>query len=238
MQRLQALQEFTQLGSGYSLAFRDLQIRGAGDLLGAKQHGSMASVGFELYTQLIHEAVELHRAVQAGELDKAALRTQDGSALISELEPLPPLEIPVSALIPDSYVKDQAQRLYYYQRMMSCRTMEQLGQVQAEVEDRYGRAPDLVTNAFDIVALRMRMRECGISKVDGHGGRLSVWFKERQRIPPMAFSILGRRNRECYLTRDSLIWPFSGGPLAAAQRLLDGFESAVQEAAQASGAYA
>ncbi len=230
MQRLQALQEFTALGSGYSLAFRDLQIRGAGELLGAKQHGSMASVGFELYTQLIHEAVELHRAVAAGEVDKAALRALDGSVAASELEPLPALEIPVVALIPDGYIKDQAQRLYYYQQMMSARTAAELGEVQGEVEDRYGRPPDPVSNAFAVVSLRMRMREAGISKIDGHGGRLSVSFKDRRKVPPMAFSALGKRNRECYLTRDSLIWPFSGSPLDAAQRFLGEFERAVGEA--------
>jgi transcription-repair coupling factor (superfamily II helicase) len=220
MQRLQALQEFTALGSGYSLAFRDLQIRGAGDLLGAKQHGSMASVGFELYTQLIHEAVELHKAVAAGEMDKAALKTLDGSVAASELEPLPAHEVPVTALIPDGYIKDQAQRLYYYQRMMGSRNVEQLGEVQSEVEDRYGHAPEPVSNAFAIVAQRMRMRDLGLTKIDGHGGRLSIWFKERQKVPPLALSILGKRNRECYLTRDTLVGPFAGGPVAAAEKFL------------------
>jgi transcription-repair coupling factor (superfamily II helicase) len=149
MHRLQALQEFSSLGSGYSLAFRDLQIRGAGELLGAKQHGTMVAVGYELFTQLINEAVLILKSSVDGETPSAADEARDP---LESLTPLPQFEVPVVALLPDSYIKDQAQRLFYYQRMMSAREEKTLGEVQAEVEDRYGHPPEPVRNAFAIMA--------------------------------------------------------------------------------------
>ncbi len=232
MSRLQALQEFTALGSGYSLAFRDLQIRGAGELLGAKQHGAMASVGYELFTQLIHEAVALQRAIaDAPTGERASSVTVDD--VLAESEPLPALELPVTAMIPDSYIKDEAQRLYYYQRIMSARDRHRLGEVEVEVEDRYGHPPEPVRTAFAIMQLRVRMRESGMSKADGKGGRLSVAFKHRASVPPMAFSLLGKRNRECYLSRDALVWPFTGDSLRAMECLMDEFEACLREVEQA-----
>lgn len=213
--RLQALQEFSQLGSGYSLAFRDLQIRGAGELLGAKQHGAMASVGYELYVQLIDDAVQALRRAVDGE--KPALTADE---VLATLEPLPMFEIPVAALIDGHYVTDQAQRLFYYKEMMACKSEEELGAVQAEIEDRYGHPPESVRNAFEIMILRMKGRELGMDKLVAQGGRITVSFKDKSRIPPLLWSQLGRRYKSCYLTRDQLIWPFEGSALEAASRLV------------------
>ncbi len=220
MQRLQALQEFSTLGSGYSLAFRDLQIRGAGELLGAKQHGAMANVGYELFTQLINEAVaQLKDAVDSPE--EAEKQQATGDRL--QEEPLPAFDIPIEAFLPDSYIKDQAQRLYYYQRMMSCRDEKSLGEVQAEVEDRYGHSTEEVSNAFAIMSQRMRGREFGFEKLDAKQGRMSVQFKDRGAIPPRVFSIIGQKHRDVYLTRESLIWPYVGNPIQAVEKMLSGF---------------
>jgi transcription-repair coupling factor (superfamily II helicase) len=222
--RLQALQEFSTLGSGYSLAFRDLQIRGAGELLGAKQHGAMVTVGFELYTQLINEAVaQLKNAV-----DGPTPGTTDEIDM-SSIEPLPACDLPAVAFLPESYIREQAQRLYFYQRMMSCRNLEELGEVRGEIEDRYGHPPDEVQAAFAILHLRMRARDLGLSKIDGKGGRLSVDFRDRQSVSPRAISLLGRKNRECYVSKDSLIWPYSGSPISALERFLAFFEDALAQ---------
>jgi len=121
LHRLQALQEFSSLGSGYSLAFRDLQIRGAGDLLGAKQHGAMATVGFELYTQLINEEVAVLKAFADSDGKKKAPDADPLEGLV----PLPTVDLPVSALIPNTYIGDSAQRLFYYKEIMSCRTLDE-----------------------------------------------------------------------------------------------------------------
>jgi len=230
VQRLQALQEFSNLGSGYSLAFRDLQIRGAGELVGAKQSGTMQTIGYELYTQLINEAVAALKA----SVDGTATVADEGRG-VAELEnlgPLPTFDLPVVALIPEGYIKDAAQRLYYYQRMMSAGTEDELGEVQSEVEDRYGHPPDQVSNAFAVMGQRLRARSLGISKLEASQGRLNVQFADRTSIPPRVFSILGRKHRDAYVTRDALIWPYSGNPILAVERLMASFEGSVHQLEQ------
>jgi len=224
LQRLQALQEFSSLGSGYSLAFRDLQIRGAGELLGAKQHGAMAAVGYELYSQLIEEAVN---ALKAG-VDIAPT-LGDAVDPLARLEPLPTFEYSVVALIPESYIGDQAQRLYYYQKMMSARNIEELGEAAAEIEDRYGHPPEPVKNAFAIMHYRMIGRELGIEKLDGKEGRLAVTFKDPAKVPPRAISILGKKYRESYVTRGQLIWPYRTDPLSATDSMLKRFRESLEQ---------
>jgi transcription-repair coupling factor (superfamily II helicase) len=225
IQRLQALQEFSNLGSGYSLAFRDLQIRGAGELLGAKQSGTMQTVGYELYSQLINEAVaQLKSAVDSPEDRRPK---EDGDAL--EAPTLPQFDVPVVALIPNHYIKDDAQRLYYYQRMMSARSETHLGEVQGEVEDRYGHPPEQVANAFAVMGQRLRAATLGISKIDANQGRLNVTFVDRTAIPPRVFSILGNKYKNAYITRDSLVWPFTGNPILAIEKMLAMFEDSHEQ---------
>lgn len=223
--RLQALQEFSTLGSGYSLAFRDLQIRGAGELLGAKQSGTMVNVGYELYTQLIHEAVAQLKNSVDGELPSdVAVRDP-----LESLEALPVFEVPVKAMLPDDYIKDQAQRMYYYQQMMSARTEEALGEVEGEIEDRYGKPTPEVAAAFQVMSLRIRAQDLGIEKLDARQGRVSIQFKDRASVPARLFSLLGRRNREAYVTRESFIWPFRGEPLDAIEAMFHAFTEGLRE---------
>jgi transcription-repair coupling factor (superfamily II helicase) len=197
MARLRALQEFSTLGSGYSLAFRDLQIRGAGELLGAKQSGTMVQIGYELYTQLINEAVAaLKNSVDADGREGDSVRDP-----LEALTPLPAFEIPIIAMLPDSYITEQAQRLFYYQQMMSSRDLNRLGEVQAEVEDRYGRSPKPVSNSFRSTA----------------------------DVPPRLFTAISKRNKEAYLTREAFIWPYSGDPIFAVQGMMDAIRVTLEE---------
>ncbi|CAN5607251.1 transcription-repair coupling factor [soil metagenome] len=226
MARLQALQEFSNLGSGYSLAFRDLQIRGAGELLGAKQSGTMVSVGYELYTQLIQEAVtQLKNTVDGA----PATDADDVLDPLESLTPLPAFEVPVIALLPEAYIKDQSQRLYYYQRMMSARDEIILGAVEAEVEDRYGRPPKEVANAFAIMSLRIRAKRLGWDKVDARNAEIRIVFRHRDGYNPRVFNLLAKRNRDMKLTRDYLLWPYEGAPIRAVESLIDQFSRAMEE---------
>ncbi len=219
--RLQALKEFSTLGSGYSLAFRDLQIRGAGELLGAKQHGVMATVGFELYSQLINEAV----AILKNSVDESSVSPVDGSAKsLSSLEPLPVFDLELPAFIPEWFISDQAQRLYYYQRMMSCRTEQDLAHVHAEVTDRYGKSPKEVNNAFLVMNLRIRGRTLGIEKLQADGGKVEIEFLEWAETSMRFFSLLAHTNRNSYFARGKLTWPYSGSSLNACEAVIEAME--------------
>ncbi len=209
--RLKALQEFSSLGSGYSLAFRDLQIRGAGELLGAKQSGTMVQVGYELYTQLINEAVFALKNSVDGESNAG----DPGKDPLESLTPLPVFEVPVIALLPDTYIQDHAQRLYYYQQMMSARDHVKLGEVQSEVEDRYGRSPHTVSNAFAIMSLRITAHSLGLDKLDARQGRIACSFKQTADVPPRLFTMIPKYNKSAYMTRDTFIWPFGSPPIEA-----------------------
>lgn len=222
--RLQSLQEFSSLGSGYSLAFRDLQIRGAGELLGSKQSGTMATVGYELFTQIIGEEVQFLRQHADDSDQKREYRDP-----LEGLASLPSLDLPVAALIPESYVPDQAQRLYCYKQLMSSRSAEEVASIEAEISDRYGRLPIEVQRALSIMRLRIRAAQQGIDKVDGHGGRLAVTFGEAAELSPRFFSLLGKRNRECYVSRQQFIWPFTSDPIAAVDTMLSAMKSVEEE---------
>jgi transcription-repair coupling factor (superfamily II helicase) len=223
--RLRALQEFSSLGSGYSLAFRDLQIRGAGELLGAKQSGTMVQIGYELYTQLINEAV----AALKNSVDGESNSSDSNRDPLESLTPLPVFEIPVIALLPDTYIQDHSQRLYYYQQMMSARDHGKLGEVQKEIEDRYGRSPQTVSNAFMIMALRISGQELSIEKLDARQGRIACSFKTNTDLPPRLFTMITKFNKTAYLTRESFIWPYSGPPIAAVEDLFSAIRSCLEE---------
>lgn len=213
-ERLKALAEFNQLGSGYSLAFRDLQIRGAGDLLGAKQSGQMTSVGYELYSQLIESEVQFLKTFADGK------RPTGYDDPLVGLEPLPTFDLPVKALIPESYIEDQGQRLYFYKQLMTARDLGALREVAADLEDRYGLMPDEVRNAVDVMGVRMQARDVHIVSVDGKGGRLAVTFQENFTLHPRIPSLLVREKRDAYFAQDKLIWPFVGSPVDAARDMV------------------
>jgi transcription-repair coupling factor (superfamily II helicase) len=226
MARLKSLQEFSSLGSGYSLAFRDLQIRGAGELLGARQHGAMATVGYELYSQLIGEEVKFLKAHADG---LSATEEVTYSDPLAGLQPLPSLDLPVAAFIPDSYVAEEGQRLYCYKQLMAAREVKELDATREEIRDRYGPMPDEVTNAFSVMLLRLQCRDLGIEKVDGNGGRLLVSFYAEAEVSSRVFSLMSKENRECYVSRTGLVWPFVGNSLQSMQKMLKSLSHAISQ---------
>ncbi len=220
--RLQALQEFSQLGSGYSLAFRDLQIRGAGDLLGAKQSGQMSAVGFDLYTQLIESETEFLRQYADGEAPAPLADPLAG------LAPLPTVDLPVKALIPATYIEDEGQRLFYYQTLMSARDHAAIAEFRGEVEDRYGRVPPEVEAATRVMHLRISAREFQVEKVDGREGRLAVTFRQDSDHSPRVFTIATQGRKEAFMAQDKFVWPFSGSPIEACEAMFEALRGAIR----------
>lgn len=146
--RLQAIKEFTELGSGFKIAMRDLSIRGAGNLLGAQQHGFIDSVGFDLYSQMLKEAIEER---------KGDLRTVEKPQIEIDLE--------IDAYIPDSYIKDGHQKIEMYKRFRGIQTLEDMEELQEEMLDRFGEFPDEVSYLFQIAEMKVFSVMYGVESI-------------------------------------------------------------------------
>ena len=169
VQRLQAVEEFTELGSGFNLAMRDLEIRGAGNLLGAEQSGFIENMGFETYTRILEDAVrelkeEEFSALFAGE---AALRPAARETVV---------ETDLDAFIPEAYLKSDAERLAVYRRLYALSSPEQLEELRAELEDRFGRFPPEIRNLMAMVKLRLAAARIGFRKISLSGDTLEAEF--------------------------------------------------------------
>lgn len=154
-ERLQTVAEFTELGSGLKIAMRDLEIRGAGDLLGAEQHGHMAAVGFDLYCRMLREAVE--------ELQGRPAKP----------ESLTQLELPVAAYLPADYIEDEDVRLELY-RDIAAADGDRLNDIETELRDRFGAAPPEVSNLIIAARLRLLALRAGITKISVKGDLVSL----------------------------------------------------------------
>ena len=121
-------------------------------------------------------------------------------------------EVPVIALLPDTYIQDHAQRLYYYQQMMSARDHVKLGEVQSEVEDRYGRSPHTVSNACAIMSLRITAHSLGLDKLDARQGRIACSFKQTADVPPRLFTMIPKYNKSAAIVIDRPNAELPAGP--------------------------
>ncbi|GAB6877701.1 transcription-repair coupling factor [Thermaerobacter litoralis] len=154
--RLQAIKDFTELGAGFKLALRDLEIRGAGNLLGAEQHGFMLSVGFDLYTQLLEEAV-------------AELR---GRRRPARLKPV--IDLVVDAHIPDAYIRDARQKIEFYKKVNLAETPAELAEVREALQDRYGPPPEPVRNLLALAEVRQLAARSGVFRIEQQGTRIDL----------------------------------------------------------------
>jgi transcription-repair coupling factor (superfamily II helicase) len=186
--RLRVIQELTELGSGFKLAIRDLEIRGAGNLLGAEQHGQIAAVGFDLYCQLLEQAV----------------RELSGEAVTEDVDPVVTVE--AEAFIPEEYVADVHQRLALYKRLAALRDEAKLEEIRAELLDRFGPVPNPVRHLLEVVDLRILARRLGIEKLEAVGEKALVTFAPSTSVPPERLLALIRGARgKIRMIRDYLL---------------------------------
>jgi transcription-repair coupling factor (superfamily II helicase) len=159
--RLQAVREFTELGAGFQIAMRDMEIRGAGNLLGGEQHGQIVAVGFDLYIQMIEEAV---KELQGQVVEEVLL---------------PGVSLPIPAFIPEGYIPTEGLRIAMYKKIAACREMEQVKRVQEELEDRFGDPPPSVWNLLSLMRLRIQCLAAGVARVEHDKNGVTLWMARR-----------------------------------------------------------
>ncbi len=185
--RLTAIQEFTELGAGFRIATADLEIRGAGNLLGKQQSGHIAAVGLDLYLQMVKQAVQRLKGT------------------ILEEEPDPTLHVNVSAFIPEDYVEDVHQRLSLYKRLASCQQVGELALLHGEMEDRYGPLPEPVERLFEVMQIRCLAKSLRLATVEAKPQAVAVVFDPKARVPEAGM----RRLMDRYQRRLRLLSPLS-----------------------------
>ena len=160
--RLQAIKEFTELGSGFKIAMRDLEIRGAGNLLGSKQHGHMEAVGYDLYCKMLNEAVK----------ELKGLTTQEDAYETT-------IDMDFDAFIPATYIKSEYQKLDIYKRIAEITTEEEFMDMQEELVDRFGDMPNAVNNLLNIAYLKAVAHEAFITKLEHKGQRVKMTLYQK-----------------------------------------------------------
>jgi len=188
-QRLDAIQSMEELGSGFYLAMHDLEIRGAGEVLGDNQSGNMMEVGFQLYNEMLGEAVRSLKAGKEPDL-LSPLGLFGGGTDINLHAP---------ALLPDSYCGDVHVRLSLYKRVATADSIDKIEAMMEEIIDRFGKLPPQAQTLFDTHRLRVQARPYGVQKIDAAPGIINVTFKPNPPIDPMRIIGLVQKNKHIKL---------------------------------------
>ena len=185
--RLEAIREFSDLGSGFRIALRDLEIRGAGNLLGPEQHGQMAAVGFDMYCQMLSQAIN-------------ELKGEEPA--ISEL---PPVDLPVNAHIPVDYIPTENLRLAFYKKMTAVRDEKDIEKLAEELHDRFGELPRPVVNSLDILRLRLKCAAVGVASISTDRKQVIIRFAVGIRLAPDVSRDLKKKYPEHVFLPDRVI---------------------------------
>ncbi len=180
--RLAALKEFSDLGAGFRIAALDLELRGAGNILGGQQHGHIESVGFDMYVRLLEETVHELKGEEV------------------PLEVHSTLNLGLDIRIPPEYIAEEHQRLRAYKRIADAHTIEDAEAVRAEMEDRYGPPPEAVLNLLRFSLVKSQGQRLGIEAVDRRQGVLNVKFHKETRIDPMRLMEIVRETKDAQFT--------------------------------------
>jgi transcription-repair coupling factor (superfamily II helicase) len=185
--RLAALKEFSDLGAGFKIAALDMELRGAGNLLGGEQSGHIDAVGFELYTSMLERAIQELRGEQRPETVEAQLN------------------LGMDIRIPAEYIPEENQRLRLYKRIAGVEGEQQLEDVQAEIADRYGPPPDAVRNLAAYAALRLLARRLGVASLDRRRDQVAVKFTPQAAVDLQKLAQFVAANRGSQFTPAGLL---------------------------------
>jgi transcription-repair coupling factor (superfamily II helicase) len=199
--RLAALKEFSDLGAGFKIAALDLELRGAGNLLGGEQSGHIEAVGFELYTQMLDRAVRELK----GEMPEEEIATQ--------------LNLALNIRIPAEYIPEENQRLRMYKRVAGVERESQLHDVRAELIDRYGTPPEAVRNLLDYADLKLLAVRVGVNSIDRKRDQVSIKFRQNAMIDPERLARFVASQRGSQFTPDGTL-KFTQKPIGASEVLV------------------
>lgn len=170
--RLQAIKEFTEFGSGFKIAMRDLEIRGTGNLLGKEQHGHMEAIGYDLFIKLLEET----------------LQELKGETTVKRVDTS--IELQINAYIPETYISDENQKIEMYKKIASISNQQDLFDIEEEIEDRFGDIPTMVRNLLSIAYVKQQAQMCGISNITQRNNNIAIKFKTDKFVKPqMAMQI-------------------------------------------------
>jgi transcription-repair coupling factor (superfamily II helicase) len=185
-QRLDAIQQMEELGSGFYLAMHDLEIRGAGEVLGENQSGNMLEVGFQLYNEMLSEAVR-------------ALKNGEEPDLLSPLSAATEINLHAPALLPENYCGDVHLRLSFYKKLATAKNTEQIDRLLEEIVDRFGKLPAQTQTLIDVHRLRVLARNYGVTKVDAAPGVTLISFTPNPPFDAMRIIELVQKNKHIRL---------------------------------------
>jgi transcription-repair coupling factor (superfamily II helicase) len=185
-QRLEAIQQMEELGSGFYLAMHDLEIRGAGEVLGENQSGNMLEVGFQLYNEMLSEAV---RSLKAG-------KEPD---LLAPLSVTTEINLHAPALLPNDYCGDVHLRLSFYKKLATAKNVDQIDRLLEEIVDRFGKLPPQAQTLIDVHRLRVLARPYGVVKVDAAPTMINITFRPNPPIEPLSIIQLVQKNKHIKL---------------------------------------
>ncbi|MCI8744042.1 MAG: transcription-repair coupling factor [Lachnospiraceae bacterium] len=185
--RLGAIREFTELGSGFKIAMRDLEIRGAGNLLGAQQHGHMQAVGYDLYCKMLNEAVKKQKGIPVSEEEFQTL-----------------VDVELDAFIPDTYIRSESQKLDIYKRIAGIETAEECEDMLEELIDRFGDPPKSVLNLLAVADLKVKAHRVYVKEIGERPEEIRFYLYEKAQLNPAGFPafIEGFEGRMRFLSGD------------------------------------
>lgn len=201
--RLSSILQYSELGSGFKIAMKDLEIRGAGNILGREQHGHMMKVGYDMYARLLKETVDELKGSKPAE------------QIITEIT------IDIEAYAPDAYIPSQSDRMSFYQQLASCKTAEETESLRKQIADVYGVIPRQVGNLFEVAELKLLANNAGISRVTVKTGRGELLFANRDKMMcKRVFEALSEAGDRVQAANDSYSLVFASTDFIQKERLL------------------
>lgn len=213
--RLSAIREFTDLGSGFKIAMRDLELRGAGNLLGAQQHGHMQAVGYDLYCKMLNEAV----------------KEAKGITVMEDFETT--IDLSMDAFIPNSYIANEFQKLDIYKRIAGIENQEEYEDMLEELLDRFGEPPKAVMNLLAIATLKAAAHRAYLREIKQRGAQVKLTLHEEAKIDAAGIPILlkeyGRRLQFRAEEKPYFLFDLNGEGILGVQNLVERLEQLAKD---------